>query len=79
MLEMIDIGIENATAIRVAGKVTEEEMTAVLSDAKAKTEAYGNIVIYEEIESFAGIELAAIIEGGCAGPVPRPLCFSSLH
>jgi hypothetical protein len=62
MLEMIDIGIDNATAFRMAGKITESEMALVLSDAKAKTERYGKIVVYEEIESFKGIELTALIE-----------------
>ncbi|MDI6686865.1 MAG: STAS/SEC14 domain-containing protein [Desulfobacterales bacterium] len=32
------------------------------SEAKAKIELYGNIVIYEEIVSFGGIEFKAIIE-----------------
>jgi len=62
MLEMIDIGIDSATAFRMAGKITESEMTLVLSDAKEKTERYGSIVLYEEIESFKGIELSAIVE-----------------
>jgi hypothetical protein len=62
MLEMIDIGIDNATAFRMAGKITASEMTLVLSDAKTKTERYDNIVVYEEILSFDGIEIAAIAE-----------------
>lgn len=62
MLEMINIGIENATAFRMSGKITESDMSIVLSDAKEKTERHGKIVIYEEIESFEGIELSAIVE-----------------
>jgi hypothetical protein len=33
-----------------------------LSDAKAKIERYENIVIYEEIVSFRGVEFKAIVE-----------------
>ena len=62
MLEMLDIGIENATAFRMSGKLTESDVSLVLSDTKEKIESYGNIVMYQEIESFEGIELAAIFE-----------------
>jgi len=62
MLEMINIGIKNATAFRLAGKITETEVSLVLSDAREKTERYGKIVIYKEIESFEGIEISALIE-----------------
>ena len=62
MLELIDIGVENATAFRMSGKLTESDVSLFLSDTKEKIEAYGNIVIYQELESFEGIELAAIVE-----------------
>ena len=62
MLEMIDIGIDNAVAFRVAGKITESDMTLVLTDAKEKIERHGNIVFLEQIDSFKGIEIAAWIE-----------------
>jgi hypothetical protein len=62
MLTMIDIGIDNAVAFTLSGKVTEDDMKRVLMDAEAKTVDHGGIVIYEEIESFSGIELAAIVE-----------------
>jgi hypothetical protein len=62
MLEMIEIGIDNAVAFRMSGKITESDMTMVLSDAKAKINRYGNIVILEVIESFKGIEIAALVE-----------------
>ena len=38
MLEMIDIGVENAVAYRFGGKITEEEMTAVLAVFKERIE-----------------------------------------
>ncbi|SMY16620.1 STAS/SEC14 domain-containing protein [Photobacterium aquimaris] len=62
MLTMIDIGIDNAVAFTLSGKVTEDDMKRVLMDAEAKTVDHGGIVIYEEIDSFSGIELAAIVE-----------------
>ena len=62
MLTMIDIGIDNAVAFTLSGKMTQDDMKRVLMDAEAKTVDHGGIVIYEEIESFSGIELAAIVE-----------------
>lgn len=62
MLEMIEIGIDNAVAFRVSGKITQSDMTLVLNNAKEKIERYGNIVIFEQLDSFKGIEIAAIIE-----------------
>jgi hypothetical protein len=37
-------------------------MSLVLAEAKEKIEHYGNIVLLEQIDSFNGIEIAAIIE-----------------
>ncbi|MHC4138969.1 MAG: SpoIIAA family protein [Planctomycetota bacterium] len=62
MLEMIEIGIDNAVAIRVSGKITKSDMALVLGNAKDKVERYGNIVILEQIDSFKGIEVSAIVE-----------------
>jgi len=62
MLRIIDIGIENATAFCILGQITKADMSIVLSNAKEKTERYGNIIIYEEIQGFQGIEFSAIIE-----------------
>ena len=62
MLEMIEIGIDNAVAFCMSGKITEEDMSLVLSDAKKKIEQHGNIVLLERIDSFEGIELSAIVE-----------------
>lgn len=62
MLEMLEIGIDNAVAIRISGKITEGEMSVVLDDARAKIDQFGNIVIFEQIDSFSGIEMAALVE-----------------
>ncbi len=62
MLELIDINIDNAVAFRISGKVTEADMSVVLNSAKEKIERYGDIVIFEKIDSFEGVEVAAIVE-----------------
>ena len=62
MLEMMEIGIDNAVAFSMSGKITERDMSLVLSDAKKKIEQHGNIVLLERIDSFEGIELSAIVE-----------------
>ena len=36
MLEMIDIGVEKTIAYRFDGKITEEEMTAILATFREK-------------------------------------------
>lgn len=62
MLEMIDIGIDHSVAFRISGKVTESDMSLVLTGAKEKIERHGDIVLLEQIDSFDGIEIAAVIE-----------------
>ncbi len=62
MLELIDINVDNAVAFRLSGKVTKEDMSVVLSTAKQKIERYGDIVIFKQINSFEGVEIAAIVE-----------------
>jgi hypothetical protein len=62
MLEMMDIGIENAVAYRVEGKITEDEMKSVLSIFKEKIQSREKLLIYQEIVSVGGAELDAIIE-----------------
>ena len=62
MIDMIDIGIKNAIAYRVGGKVTEEEMKSVLSIFREKIESGEKLLIYQEIVSVGGAEIDAIIE-----------------
>ena len=62
MIEMIDVGIDNALAFQLSGKITEIDMSMVLSAAKEKIESHGSIVILEKFNSFEGIEIAAIAE-----------------
>ena len=62
MLEIIDIEIEKAVAYRLGGKITEDEMRLVLSALREKIENYGEVLIYQEIESFGGVEFDAIVE-----------------
>jgi hypothetical protein len=62
MLEMIDIGIEQSVAFRISGKMTESDMSLVLNETKEKIKHHGDIVILEQIDSFDGIEIAAVVE-----------------
>ncbi len=62
MLEMIDIGINNAVAFQISGKITEIDMSLILSSAKENIERHGSVVLLEKIDSFEGIEIAAIVE-----------------
>ena len=62
MLELIDIGVENAIAYRLEGKITEEEMTTILSVFKEKIEKGEKLIVYQEVVSIGGVELDAIIE-----------------
>lgn len=62
MLEMLDIGVEQAVAYRLAGKITEDEMKQALTAIKKKIESYGKVYLYQEIDSFSGVELDAMLE-----------------
>ena len=62
MLEMIDIGIDNAVAFQISGKITEIDMSLIHSSAKENIERHGSVVLLEKIDSFEGIEIAAIVE-----------------
>ena len=59
---MLDIGIKKAVAYRLGGKITEDEMTMVLSVLKDKIKQHGEVFIYQEIESLGGVEFDAVIE-----------------
>jgi len=62
MIEMIDIGLEDAIAYRVEGKITEEEMKTVLSVFKEKVNKNEKLIVYQEVISIGGAEFDAIIE-----------------
>lgn len=38
---MLDIGIENATAFQMSGRLTESDVSLVLADTKEKIESLG--------------------------------------
>lgn len=61
MIEMIDIGIKNAIAYRIGGKITEDEMGSVLSAFREKINNGEKLLIYQEIVSIGGAEVDAII------------------
>ena len=62
MLEILDFEPDNVVAFRFGGKITEEEMTEVLSLLKEKMERYEEVYLYEEIESVGGAEFDAMVE-----------------
>lgn len=62
MLEMIDIGVENAVAYRLEGKITEEEMTSILTIFKEKIGKGEKLLVYQEVVSIGGVEFDAMIE-----------------
>lgn len=62
MLEVIDIGMPEAVAYRVGGKVTEEEMTAGISMFKERIEKGEKLIVYMEVVSIGGAEFPAMIE-----------------
>ena len=62
MLEMIDIGIENAVAYRFGGKITEAEMTSVITIFKEKINRGEQLIVYQEVVSLGGVEFDALIE-----------------
>jgi hypothetical protein len=62
MLKIIDIGFEKAVAYRLAGKITEEEMTSVLDIFRAKIAKGEKLIVYQEVESIGGAEFDAMVE-----------------
>ena len=62
MLEMIDIGVENTVAYRLGGKITEEEMTAILTTFKEEIDMGEKLKVYQEVVSITGVELDAMVE-----------------
>ncbi|UCD65960.1 MAG: STAS/SEC14 domain-containing protein [Deltaproteobacteria bacterium] len=62
MLEMVDVGDENIIAYRLGGKITEEEMTSVLSIFREKIDKGEKLNVYQEVLSIGGAEFDAMIE-----------------
>jgi hypothetical protein len=62
MLEMIDLGSEKIIAYRLGGKITEEEMTSVLSIFRERIDKGEKLLVYQEVESIGGAEFDAMIE-----------------
>ena len=62
MLEMIDIGVEDAVAYRLEGKITEKEMKSVFSVFRKKVEKGEKLIVYQEIVSIGGVEFDGIVE-----------------
>lgn len=62
MIELLDFGIEDTVAWRIDGKVSEDDMERALDVARDVIDNLGYVNVYQEIESFDGIEWDAIEE-----------------
>ncbi|EAQ97485.1 STAS/SEC14 domain-containing protein [Congregibacter litoralis] len=62
MLEMIEFDVADAVAWKISGKVTEEDMQRALDALREKLNAHAKVSVYQEIESFGGVELDAVME-----------------
>lgn len=62
MLTLIDIGMKNATAFKLDGKISKQEMLDVLQDMRDKSERFGVVNVYQEVNSIGAIELGALAE-----------------
>lgn len=60
MLEIIDIGLDDTIALRVSGKITEPDMKLAFDEMDRKLNDYAIVNLYEEVESFSSVEIAAI-------------------
>ena len=62
MLEILDLGVENIIAYRLGGKITEKEMTSVLSIFRERIDKGEKLLVYQEVESIGGAEFDAIVK-----------------
>lgn len=62
MIKMLNIAVKKAVAYRISGVITDEDMLMVLSEIKKSIELYGEVYLYQEIESVGGVEPSAIID-----------------
>ncbi|WP_022664920.1 STAS/SEC14 domain-containing protein [Desulfospira joergensenii] len=62
MLEIVDIGVEDAIAYRVGAKFTKDEMNEVLSLFQEKIDKGEKLIVYQEIAGFGKIEPGALLE-----------------
>lgn len=62
MIEMINIGLADAIAYRVDGKITEEEIKTVLIIFKEKIRKNEKLIIYQEVVGIGGAEFDAMMK-----------------
>ncbi len=62
MIEIIDIGVEQAIAYKVGGKITEKEMKSIFSLFRERIDKGEKLIIYQEVVSFGGVEFDAMVE-----------------
>lgn len=62
MLELLEIDIDDVVAYRLDGRLSDEDMKAVVVKIKAKLAEHGSIGLYQEVISIGAIEFDAMIE-----------------
>lgn len=62
MIEYLDIGVEKAVAYRISGKISQSEMHDVLQTIAGRIDQFGEVYLYQEIESLGGVEFEAMLE-----------------
>jgi hypothetical protein len=62
VLDFIPFDVADAVAWRISGKITEADMQLALDALRAKLESHDTVSVYQEIESFGGVEFDAIME-----------------
>ncbi len=62
MLTTLDLGIPHNLAYSWSGKISEDDMLKVLGDIRQAAASGEKVSLYQEIHSFDGIELDALIE-----------------
>jgi hypothetical protein len=62
MIEIIDIGYENAIAYRLEGKLNQKEVFQLFSLFRKKIDQGEELIIYQEVVSIGGVEFDVIVE-----------------
>lgn len=61
MVELMDIGIDNAIALNIKSRVTQEDVEYVLRELREKLNTHSELVVLKRIEKFVGVNFDAIV------------------
>lgn len=62
MLNFIDFEDSNVVGLTIDGKITDEELDAVVSRFEKKFESYEKVRLYAEMKNFGGMEIKAFFK-----------------